>query len=122
MPIRQPPQLTHHARKLRTNQTKPESLVWTLLRNRRLNGHKFRRQCPIPPFIADFACAEKRLIVELDGDHHEQQAKQDMSRTAHLNREGWTVIRFCNADVLENTEAVGVAILRAMGEEWRGRE
>ncbi|WP_461507599.1 DUF559 domain-containing protein, partial [Rhodopirellula baltica] len=48
MPIRQPPQLTQNARELRTNQTKPESLVWTLLRNRRLNGHKFRRQFPIP--------------------------------------------------------------------------
>ncbi|WDQ18047.1 endonuclease domain-containing protein [Rhodopirellula sp. P2] len=122
MPIRQPPQFTQNARELRTHQTKPESLVWTLLRNRRLNGHKFRRQFPIPPFIADFACVEKRLIVELDGDYHEHQEQQDMNRTARLNREGWTVIRFRNTDVLENTEAVGVAILRAMGEEWKSHE
>lgn len=101
MPIRQPPQLTQNARELRTNQTKAESLVWTLLRNRRLHGHKFRRQFPIPPFIADFACVEKRLIVELDGDYHEQQEQQDMSRTAQLNRAGWTVVRFCNADAWE---------------------
>lgn len=59
-----------HARKLRTDMTDAERRLWSLLRNRRGGGRKFRRQHPIGPYIADFACVERRLIIEADGGQH----------------------------------------------------
>ncbi len=117
MPHRQHPKMTTNARELRARQTKAESLLWQLIRGRRLCGLKFRRQLPIDQHIADFACVEHRLIVELDGDYHDFTYEQDRVRQDYLEALGWRVIRFANEDVLANVEAVGVAIARELGME-----
>lgn len=104
--------LTEHAREPRARQTKAESLLWYVLRARRLCGLKFRRQYPVPPFIADFACLEKTLIVEIDGGYHDHVEDSDLLRQAKLESAGWTVLRFRNEDVLSDVESVALAIVR----------
>jgi adenine-specific DNA-methyltransferase len=99
-----------HAGSLRRNATDAEAKLWQCLRNRRLGGFKFRRQATVGYYVADFLCAEKRLIVELDGGQHTPE--RDAGRTARLGALGYRVIRFWNNDVLGNTEAVLEAILR----------
>jgi len=91
-------------RKLRRDAPFPERLLWSRLKNSALRGLKFRRQHPVGPYYADFACAEIKLIVELDGDTHgeEVQARYDAARTRFLELEGWTVLRFWNAELLES--------------------
>ena len=83
------------------------------MRNRQLDGHKFRRQHPIGIFVADFVCIERRLIIELDGGQHADSA-DDARRTAWLEDHGWRVIRFWNNDVLTGTEGVLEVILQAL--------
>jgi very-short-patch-repair endonuclease len=124
MPHRQHPELTEKARDLRARQTKAESLLWNVLRGRRLCRLKFRRQYPIPPFIVDFACIEKKLVIEIDGGYHDYVYANDLSRQARIEAEGWTVIRFSNEDVLEDVEAVAIAIARhlKMKLEFRRRK
>jgi very-short-patch-repair endonuclease len=97
---------------MRHEPTPAEKLLWSRLRDRQLNGLKFRRQQPIGPFVADFFCAECALVVELDGDSHAERVEYDAKRTAFIEREGLQVIRFVNDDVLGNTDAVLEAILR----------
>ena len=109
--------LTENARKLRAAQTKAESLLWYVLRGRRLCGLKFRRQYAIKPFIADFACIEKRLIIEIDGGYHDCVEERDKSRQKQLEASGWTVLRFTNEVVLSDVEAVAIAIARFLGLE-----
>lgn len=99
---------------LRTNSTDAEKRLWQALRNRQLQGHKFRRQHPIPPYIVDFVCLERRLIVELDGGQHAESQAYDASRTAALERLGYRVLRFWNNEILGNTQAVLEAILREL--------
>jgi very-short-patch-repair endonuclease len=89
-----------------------EKKVWWCLRNRRLNGFKFRRQHAIGTYIADFFCAECKLIVELDGDSHAGQQDKDEERTAWFASQGYSVVRYYNQDVHEHLEAVLSAILR----------
>ncbi len=91
---------------LRQNQTDAEILFWRHLRDRRLDGHKFRRQQPIGKYIVDFICFERRLIVELDGSQHFDQAEYDEQRTRALQSAGFRVLRFWNNDVLDNMEGV----------------
>jgi very-short-patch-repair endonuclease len=97
------------ARRLRRNQTDAERVLWFRLRDRRLNGLKFKRQVPIDKYIADFYCAEARLIVELDGGQH--ATRDETNRTAILEAMGYLVLRFWNNDVLQNTEGVLEEIL-----------
>ena len=111
------PLRTQRSRELRARQTKAESLIWNVLRAKRLGGLKFRRQHPIAPFFADFACIEKHVIVELDGGYHDYQYQEDCSRQAYLEKLGWKVIRFCNEDVLNDVESVAISIARQMGVE-----
>jgi very-short-patch-repair endonuclease len=99
------------ANKLRRDQPDAERQLWMRLRNRQLEGHKFRRQHPIPPYIADFVCIEKALIVELDGGQHLEFAKKDEARTRFLESKGYRVIRFWNNEVLTQTDAVLEVIL-----------
>jgi very-short-patch-repair endonuclease len=101
-----PPSTINRARRLRRDGTFPERLVWSRLRSRQLVGAKFRRQHPIGPWIADFACEEVQLVIELDGDTHgtPDQAAWDARRTRCLEAEGWTVLRFWNADVFESLD------------------
>ena len=84
-----------------------EVILWERIRRKQL-GVSFRRQHPIEPFIADFACVSLKLIVELDGESHIGQESEtyDKNRTLYLNSKGWTVLRFWNGDVYENLDAV----------------
>lgn len=89
-----------------------EQKVWALLRGGAIDGHKFRRQHPVGPYIADFACDRLRLIIEIDGGVHQRDdvATNDHLRQVELESLGWTVIRFINAQALEQPEAVTTAI------------
>ncbi|MGI8561589.1 MAG: endonuclease domain-containing protein [Luteimonas sp.] len=88
--------------------TDAERKLWQRLRGGQLDGLKFRRQHPIPPYIADFCCIEKRLIVELDGSQHSLAV--DAARTRHLEKQGWRILRFWDNDALLQTEVVLDAI------------
>ena len=94
------------ARELRKNMTDAERLLWSRLRRRQIHGRRFRRQHPIGPYIADFACAERRLVIELDGGQHVQAKDKDAARTRWLEETGYRVLRFCNHDVLTQIDAV----------------
>ena len=83
-----------------------EVRLWQQLRDRRLMGHKFRRQHSIGPFIADFACAAARLVIELDGSQHADAKAADARRTSFVNAHGWTVLRFWNARVITDMDNV----------------
>jgi very-short-patch-repair endonuclease len=91
---------THRARRLRRDMTDCERILWFALRDRRLMGLKFRRQVPVGPFIADFYCAETRLILEADGAHHNPAA--DAARDAYLSARGYRTLRLTNHDILTN--------------------
>jgi very-short-patch-repair endonuclease len=103
------------ARELRQRQTKAESLLWEVVRAKRLCGLKFRRQYPIGPFFAEFACVARKLIVELDGGYHDYQYADDLARQKFLEDQGWSVIRFSNEDVLKDVESVAISIARQLG-------
>ena len=105
--------MTARPRQLRQNASIAENRLWYMLRNRNLEGHKFVRQFPFGPFIADFACREAALIVELDGGQHADNWA-DEKRTAFLNAEGYSVLRFWNNEVFENRDGVLSAILRVI--------
>jgi very-short-patch-repair endonuclease len=92
------------ARELRTNQTDAEAKIWTALRNRGLDGWKFRRQHPIGPYYADFACVEAMVIIEADGGQHNDDI--DEKRTAWLTRQGWLVLRYWNHDIHANLAGI----------------
>jgi len=106
--------LLGHSRDLRRSQTLVERKLWSLLRSRQLNGLKFRRQYVIEPYIVDFCCVEKRLIVELDGGQHDGRRYQDTERTQFLESKGYRVIRFWNSEVLENLDGVMGIILKTL--------
>lgn len=98
-----------HARRLRQEATDVEDTLWRHLRARQLGGFKFRRQATVGERVADFLCAEKRLIVELDGGQHSGEV--DAARTAYLEGLGYRVIRFWNHEVSDNLNGVLGAIL-----------
>ena len=100
------------ARELRREATDAERRLWPL-RSSQLDGVKFRRQHPIPPYIVDFYCDAARLVVELDGSQHTEEA--DRARTRFLETKGLTVLRFWDNDVLLQTEAIIEAIWSAIG-------
>jgi very-short-patch-repair endonuclease len=101
------------AKELRKEATPSEQILWQRLRNRQLGGFKFRRQAPMGRVIADFYCAECKLMVEVDGDIHDLQKEEDEQRTKEIERHGYRVIRFRNEEVEKNLEAVLNQILRA---------
>jgi adenine-specific DNA-methyltransferase len=107
------------ARHLRRTQTNAERRLWLALRNRKLGRHKFRRQQPIGPYIVDFICFEEKLIIELDGDQHDQpeNATADAARTAYLERQGFRVMRFWNRELDRSLDGVVETVFRAI----RGR-
>ena len=102
------------ARRLRRDQTNAEQALWARLRDRQLCGAKFRRQHPIGPFVADFCCPRRKLVVELDGGQHAEEAASDEKRSRFLEAQGYRVLRFWNHDVLQNTEAVVERIAEAL--------
>ncbi|MEE9376139.1 MAG: DUF559 domain-containing protein [Rhizobiaceae bacterium] len=93
------------AKQLRKNPTDAEHLLWHELRNRLLGGYKFTRQVPVGLYIVDFICRRKRLIVELDGSQH-ANSQYDLKRTEWLNKEGYSVLRFWNNEILHEREDV----------------
>ena len=110
--------LLQSARDMRKNATDAEKLLWSLLRDRQLDGYKFRRQHPVGSYILDFYCHEARLAIEVDGGQHNEieQARHDEERTANLATEGIQVLRFWNSEVLTETEAVLESILTVFPE------
>lgn len=104
--------LTHLARNLRIRSTDVEHLLWSRLRAGRFEGMKFRRQHSIGQYIVDFICLEKKLIIELDGGQHTlpDAILKDRQRDAWLEKEGYTVVRFWDNEVLTNTTGVLEAI------------
>lgn len=92
------------ARALRKNSTKAEDKLWQAVRNRKIDGLKFRRQHPFEKFILDFYCPEKNLVLEIDGDYHltSEQIEYDQNRTGFLEQHGLKVLQFTNEEV-ENT-------------------
>jgi very-short-patch-repair endonuclease len=104
------PEQSEWARSLRQRETKSESLLWAVLRGSQLNGLKFRRQHPIGPYFADFACVSRRLVIEIDGGYHDAVGEADLNREAYLHAHGWKVIRFSTEEVENDVELVARAI------------
>jgi very-short-patch-repair endonuclease len=102
------------ARKLRRNLTDVENKLWSQLRARQFSGVKFRRQHPIGPFIVDFCCVERGLVVELDGGHHAEPSAADERRTRLIKRSGYRVLRFWDNEVLSNFYGVLERISEAL--------
>ena len=108
------PRPTMRAQELRNNATDVERRLWQHLSRRQLGGFKFSRQMPVGPFICDFMCRERKLVVELDGGQHGEKIEEDASRTRFIEAEGFRVIRFWNNDVLSNVEGVLQTVLEAL--------
>ena len=87
---------------LRETRTDAEGLLWHYLRDKQLDGHKFRRQQPIGPYIVDFACMPQKLLIELDGGQHAEQHTYDQKRDAFLREQGYNILRFWNNEIFEN--------------------
>jgi very-short-patch-repair endonuclease len=96
------------AKKLRADTTAHERTLWRALKEIPLEGTHFRRQVPIGPYVVDFFCPAKRLILELDGGHHntDEQAQRDRERQAWLEKEGYRVVRFWNSEISGDLHAV----------------
>lgn len=94
------------AKELRLNTSVPEKLLWSALRGKKAAGLKFRRQHPIEPYIADFYCPAARLVIEVDGESHDDTIEHDAIRTEYLSELNLDVIRVSNDDVLNNLEGV----------------
>lgn len=98
------------ARRLRSNLTDTERFVWQRVRYRQLGGHKFRRQRPLGPYVVDFVCLERRVVLELDGGQHAEQAEEEAARARWLEAQGFRVVRFWNHDVFGNWDGVSQVI------------
>ena len=96
------------AKKLRANSTPHERILWRALKELPINGSHFRRQAPIGPYVVDFFCPAERLIIELDGGHHneDEEAERDRARQGWLENEGYRVIRFWNSEITSDLNAV----------------
>ena len=102
---------TDRARSLRKQNTKSESLLWGLLRGKQLCGLKFRREHPIEPYYADFACPARM-------GYHDHVAENDLNRETYFRSLGWEVIRFSDKEVEEDIEAIGIAIAKTLNLEY----
>jgi very-short-patch-repair endonuclease len=102
---------------MRHEPTDAERILWRRLRNRQVEGLKFRRQVPVAGYIVDFLCDEVRLVVEVEGGQHAGQAEYDAKRTQALEKGDWRVVRFWNVDVLDNIEGVLSVIAQAIEDQ-----
>ena len=102
------------ARELRKNMTDAERRLWAQLRGKQFGGFKFRKQAPIGPYIVDFVCFEKKMIIELDGGQHVLRSLEDETRTSWLNSQGFRVLRYWNHDVLEDLDTLMEAVWTAL--------
>jgi len=114
------PDLKRRAADLRRQATHPERFLWQRLRRSQLAGLKFRRQHVVGPYIVDFSCPAKKLVVEVDGESHVGRRPADAQRDAFLRSRGMTVIRVTNDDVLRDLDAVCEFVLRAAQEGGAG--
>ena len=103
-----------YARSMRNEPTDAEAVLWDILRNRQLEGLRFRRQHPIGGYIVDFICLDRKLIVEVDGGQHCESA-EDVARDAALLALGYRTLRFWNHEVLTDGDGVAATILEAAG-------
>ena len=110
------PKIKQRAIELRKESTPAERKLWSYLRNDQ-QGVTFRRQHAIGHYITDFCAPRKKLIIELDGSQHLEQAEHDEERTAHLQSQGYKVIRFWNNDVMNNMDGVMQVIKRMIEDE-----
>lgn len=106
-----------NAKAMRKAMTDAELKLWNELRAHRLMGLSFRRQVPIGPYIADFACLAYQIIVEVDGSQHAdaEAAHCDQARDTFLASSGWTILRFWNDDILRDIDNVCLHIVTAAG-------
>ena len=109
--------INERARFMRQNPTPAERILWRRLRHKQVGGFRFRRQHPIGQFIVDFYCATARLVIEIDGSIHDapEQREYDAARQAHLEEIGLRVLRFSNAEVINETDAVVEIIAESVG-------
>lgn len=107
-------QVKQRSRALRTNQTDAERKLWRYLKDRQVNGWRFRRQHPIAPYVVDFACIETKLIVEADGGQH-ATASGDPVRDERLREKGWRIMRFWNPNILKSISGIIETIADALG-------
>jgi very-short-patch-repair endonuclease len=114
MKLKRDPVLQQRARTLRKQSTDAERHLWRQLRRRQIRGYRFRRQVPIGGFIADFACLEANLVIELDGAQHVERKSYDGERDRKLACEGFRVLRFWDNEVFHDTEAVLDVIFRSL--------
>jgi len=107
---------TSRSRALRRSTTDAEKALWRALKRIPVYGSHFRRQVPIGPYVADFACLKARLLIELDGGHHSKDdiACKDEARTRWLEKEGYRVVRFWNTELSENMNGVLDTIYAAL--------
>jgi very-short-patch-repair endonuclease len=105
-------QISPLAARLRREMTDAERIVWEHLRNRQLEGFKFRRQASIGPYVVDFLCAERCLIIEIDGGQH--TAERDAARNEYLGVQGYRILRFWNHDVFGTLDGVLQTIVSAL--------
>jgi very-short-patch-repair endonuclease len=110
-------ELQARARSMRNNPTEPEKRLWRHLSNGQLEGHKFRRQQVIGWFIADFVCSAAKLIVEVDGDTHEDI--KDRTRDAALAEHGYRTVHVTNHDVMSNMDGVLLFVAEALRQAER---
>ncbi|MBE0669733.1 MAG: endonuclease domain-containing protein [Anaerolineales bacterium] len=108
------PNTMHRAGELRREPTPAERKLWAYLRGGKLNGVSFRRQHAIGNFIVDFVSIKNKLVIELDGSHHLEQAEYDTERSKYLETQGYKVIRFWNNQVENDMEGVLRAIVVAL--------
>ena len=106
--------MNKQARALRRQMTEAEKVMWSKLRDRRLDGVKFKRQKPIAGYIVDFVALDLNLIVEIDGGQHAERVEEDAARTKVLEESGYHVIRFWNHDVVGNMEGVLEALIQEL--------
>ncbi|MCF8880545.1 DUF559 domain-containing protein [Hyphobacterium sp. SN044] len=104
------------ARQMRSELTNAEAILWAQLQKRQLKGWHFRRQHPVGHFIADFACAKAKLVIEVDGATHgsDRELTRDEKRTAFLESRGWRILRVWNNDIYDNLDGVMDAIGAAL--------
>jgi len=107
--------LLNRARELTKNPPEAERKLWAHLRLRQIGGYKFRRQHPLGPYIVDFVCIEKKLIVEVDGGQHDEKRSHDAIRDRWLEEKGFKVIRFWNNEVLRHIDIVEEVIESELG-------
>ena len=100
------PEIEQAARRLRKNMTPAEKRLWSVLRNKQLNGLRFRRQHPVGNFILDFYCPACKLVVEVDGEIHSDRLDYDNARTSKLAEHGYSVLRFSNKRIMNELPQV----------------